>query len=153
MPFDGTCLPNSPLARLLEADRKLTAERRAAGKLRRNLAPPPEKQARRAAFARESVIVLDRLEELLGGHGKNWIRNAYADGFGSYCLVGGLERIRAIRGFGDHAGIYLRRAIAKLGGGDESIVRFNDSRSGYGEIRAVILLARKLAREVADGRA
>ena len=51
------------------------------------------------------------------------------------------------------AGIYLRRSISKISRGESSIIRFNDSRSGYGEIRAAILLARKLAREVADGQA
>ena len=52
--------------------------------------------------------------------------------------------------FGDHAGIYLRRSISKISRNENSIIRFNDSRSGYAEIRAAILLARKLAREVAD---
>jgi hypothetical protein len=154
MPFDGVFVqPGSPLAILLKADRKLTAERRAAAKLRARPEPSAEKIARRAALAREAVIVLHLLEDLLGNGGEHWMRNAYADGLGSYCLVGGLRRVRTIRGFGDHAGIYLRRSISKISRGESSIIRFNDSRSGYGEIRAAILLARKLAREVADGQA
>ena len=44
MPFDGIyVLPGSPLARLLEADRKLTAERRAAAKLREENRPACDK--------------------------------------------------------------------------------------------------------------
>jgi hypothetical protein len=147
MPYDGLwALRGSPLA---EADRKLTAERRAAKPHARSV-PSAEKLSRREMVARKSLVVLQLLEDLLGDDGQHWMRNAYADGSGSYCLVGGLRRIRAIRGFGDHAGIYLRRSISKISRNENSIIRFNDSRSGYAEIRAAILLARKLAREVAD---
>jgi hypothetical protein len=150
MPYDGLwVLPRSPLAVLLEADRKLIAERRAA-KPRARPVPSAGKLFRRKMLARKSLVVLQLLEDLLGDDGQYWMRNAYADG-GSYCLVGGLRRIRAIRGFGDHAGIYLRRSVSKISRNENSIIRFNDSRSGYAEIRAAILLARKLAREVADG--
>jgi hypothetical protein len=118
---------------------------------------PPEacaasrKTARRAALARQAVIVLGELQELLGDDGINWMRNVFTDGWGSYCLVGGLRRIRAIRGSGDNAGVYLRRAIAKVSLG-EAIIHFNDSRESFAEIRRVIFLARELAHEVANGR-
>lgn len=153
MPFDGICVrPGSPLAILLAVDSVLTAERRAAARLRRKPLTLKEAQAQRIAQARASVIVLGKLEELLGDDGQNWITNAYANGFGSYCLVGGLRHIRAVRGCGDHAGVYLRRAIARVSRG-EAIIHFNDSRTSFAEIRLVIFLARQLAREVADGRA
>jgi hypothetical protein len=150
MPYDSLwVLPGSPLAVFLEADRKLTAERRVA-KPRARAVPSAEKLSRRKVFARKSLVVLQLLEDLLGDDGQYWMRNAYTDG-GSYCLIGGLRRIRTILGFGDHAGIYLRRSVSKISRNENSIVRFNDSRSGYADIRAAILLARNLAREVADG--
>src|ERR1700722_15036782 len=46
MPFDGSAVPaRSPLAILLEADRKLTSERRAAAKLHPKPAPSAESVA------------------------------------------------------------------------------------------------------------
>ena len=86
MPFDGSAVvPRSPLAILLEADRKLTSERRAAAKLHPKPAPSAELVARRRAEARETVIVLDLLEKLFAG-GERWIQGAYEDYAGSYCL-------------------------------------------------------------------
>jgi hypothetical protein len=150
MPFDGICvLPGSPLARLLEADRKLTAERRWAAKLRAKTVLPAIKSARRVAQARESGIVLDLLGQLLHG-GHNWTQNAYHDGQGRHCLVGGLEHIRARRGWDDRAGMYLSRAIRNVCGKHQKIIDFNDSRKSYAEILAVILFARRLAQEVVD---
>jgi hypothetical protein len=74
MPFDGIfVLPGSPLARLLEADRKLTAERRWAARLREKTVLPAIKSAWRLTQARESVIVLDLLSDLLHG-GHYWVR-------------------------------------------------------------------------------
>ena len=77
MPFDGSCvLPGSPLARLLEVDRKLTSERRSATRLRQKTVLPAIKSARRVAQARKSIIVLDLLSDLLHG-GHCWVRNTY----------------------------------------------------------------------------
>ncbi len=148
MPFDGIfVLPGSPLARLLEADRKLTAERRWAARLREKTVLPAIKSARRVTQAREPVIVLDLLSDLLHG-GHYWVQNAYHDEQGRHCLVGGLEHIRACRGGGDRAGEYLSRAIRDVCGKPEKIIDFNDSRKSYAEISAVILHARKLAQQV-----
>ena len=147
MPFDGT---DSPLVRLLEADRKLTGARRAAAKLCPNHpAPSTKKLARRAARARESIIVLDLLGQLLHG-GHNWTRNTYHDGHGRHCLVGGLEHIRARRGSGDRAGVYLSQAIAIAYSDRERLTHFNDRCITYAEIRAMILFARDLAQQVVD---
>lgn len=152
MPLDGFSVPpDLAIAIWLEA-RKTTAQRQDAATLRRRPAPSAEILARRAAMARESLIALGLLEKLLGGDGKNWIQDDSTDGYGGYCLHGGLRRVRAIRQCGDHAGVYLHRAIAKVSRG-EPIIHFNDSRLSFAEIRAAITLARKLAREVADGRA
>jgi hypothetical protein len=88
MPFDGgSVLPGSPLAILLEVDRKLTSERRAAAKLHPKPTPSANLVARRRAEARETVIVLDLLEKLFAG-GEHWIQGAYEEYAGSYCLVG-----------------------------------------------------------------
>jgi hypothetical protein len=148
MPFDGICvLPGSPLARLLEADRKLTAERQRAARLREKTVLPAIKSARRVAQARESIIVLDLLCDLLHG-GHYWVQNTYHDDDGRHCLVGGLESIRGRRGRGDRAAEYLSQAIRDVCGRPEKIIDFNDSRKSYAEIRAVILRARELAQRV-----
>jgi hypothetical protein len=157
MPFDGSAvLPGSPLAILLEADRKLTSERRAAAKLHPKPAPSAESVARRRAEARETVIVLDLLEKLFAG-GAHWIQGAYEDYAGSYCLVGGLRQIRRFREPEDKAGMYLLRAIARTTGARRSLVDFNDSTNGsrrtYPDIRFVIGRAREFAQQDAQGQA
>jgi hypothetical protein len=111
VPFDGTTYPpNSALAILLEADRKLTAERRAAARLRGQPVMPAEKTARHAARASASIEVLDQLEALLAD-GRSWIQGDYWNDVGGFCLVGGIEFIRAGRREGDAAITYLSRAI------------------------------------------
>jgi hypothetical protein len=156
MPFDGSAvLPGSPLAILLEADRKPTSERRAA-KLHPKPAPSAESVARRMAEARETVIVLDLLEKLFAG-GEHWIQGAYEDFAGSYCLVGGLRQIRRFREPEDKAGAYLLRAIARTTGARRSLIDFNDGTNGsrrtYADIRFVIGRAREFAQQDADGQA
>jgi hypothetical protein len=99
--------------------------------------------------ARESIVVLDLLERGFGG-GDNWCKGQLHDGCRSHCLVGMLQRVRAVRGAGDHAGIYLSRAIKRFYSERRTIIDFNDSRSDYAEIRAVIVLARELAQRVVD---
>jgi hypothetical protein len=155
--FDGgSVLPGSPLAILLEADRKLTSERRAAAKLRPKPAPSAESVARRRAEARETVIVLDLLEKLFAG-GEHWIQGAYEDYAGSYCLVGGLRQIRRFREPEDKAGVYLLRAIARTTGARRSLIDFNDGTNGsrrtYADIRFVIGRAREFAERDAQGQA
>ena len=157
MPFDGSAvLARSPLAILLEADRKLTSERRAAAKLRPKRAPCAEAVARRRAEARETVIVLDLLEKLFAG-GVHWIQGAYEDYAGSYCLVGGLRQIRRFREPEDKADMYLLRAIARTTGARRSLIDFNDGTNGsrrtYADIRFVIGRAREFAEQDAQGQA
>jgi hypothetical protein len=157
MPFDGSSvLPGSPLAILLEADRKLTSERRAAAKLHPKPVPSAESVARRRAEARETVIVLDLLEKLFAG-GAHWIQGAYEDYAGSYCLVGGLRQIRRFREPEDKAGVYLLRAIARTTGARRSLIDFNDGKNGsrrtYVDIRLVIRRAREFAQQDAQGQA
>lgn len=157
MPLDRTCLPDSPLARLLEADRKLTTQRRAAVKASHPPESSEQKQARRVAQARESVIALDRLAELFAG-GQHWIQDDFEDGKGGYCLVGGLRHIRAGRASGDRAGVYLSRAVESSVGMRMSLIRFNDGRCSnhvnhrrFADIRRVIERARELALQDAGG--
>jgi hypothetical protein len=163
MPFDGSAvLARSPLAILLEADRKLTSERRAAAKLRPKRAPSAEAVARRRAEAHETAIVLDLLEKLFAG-GVHWIQGgvhriqgAYEDYAGSYCLVGGLRQIRRFREPEDKADMYLLRAIARTTGARRSLIDFNDGTNGsrrtYADIRFVIGRAREFV-EQAQGQA
>lgn len=142
MPFDGIGLPGSSLARFLEADRKLTEEWCSP---RKQVAPEvaAQRRARRVTQARATIVILDQLEQLFDG-GENWIRGEFENSDG-YCLVGGLRYLRKVRGRGDDAGQYLRRAIAKLTDRYCGIMDFNDSRRSYAQVRAVIVHARELA--------
>jgi hypothetical protein len=76
---------------------------------------------------------------------RSWIQGDYWND------VGGIEFIRAGRREGDAAITYLSRAILGTTASRKRVIRFNDSRHGYPEIRAVIAAARERAREVADG--
>jgi hypothetical protein len=109
---------------------------------------PAEKTARHAARASASIEVLDQLEALLAD-GRSWIQGDYWNDVGGFCLVGGIEFIRAGRREGDAAITYLSRAILGTTASRRRVIRFNDSR--HAEIRAVIAAARERAREVADG--
>jgi hypothetical protein len=157
MPFDGTLLHGSPIFGLPEAERGLppeakrsrTRERYAKAKLPAKLVPLPGMSPRRTIKALESLVVLDLLEKLLDG-GNNWCQHSYHDGRGNRCLMGGLRYIRSVRGTGDHAGVYLSKAIVRCGLGTGKIIDFNDSRSSYEEVRAVIVVARELAKSVVD---
>lgn len=135
--------PGSPLARLLEADRELTEKRRSARKPYVTPEAEAHKRARRLAQARETIVILSELEELLNG-GMNWIRGEFETSEG-YCLVGGLRHLRKQRGKGDNASHYLRRAIAKHADRYCGIMDFNDSRRDYQQVRAVIVRARDMA--------
>jgi hypothetical protein len=142
MPFDGIGLRGFTLAWFLDADSKLNSERSSA---RKQVDPEvaAQRRARRVARARATVVILDELEQLFDG-GENWIRGEFENSDG-YCLVGGLRHLRKIRGGGDDAGQYLRRAIAKLADRYCGIMDFNDSRRSYEQVHAVIVHARELA--------
>jgi hypothetical protein len=153
VPFDGTSVrPNSPLAILLEADRKLTQEHRAAALPRRRPVSREEQHRQRRAQARATIEVLDQLEVLFAD-GRNWLQRSYQDGAGRFCLIGGLRHVRAGVKTGDLAGIYLSQAIAKTVGARLTLMGFNDSyQRKFADIRFVICRARELAQQVADGR-
>jgi hypothetical protein len=142
MPFDGMYLPGSSLVRFLAADRKLTDEWCSP---RKQVAPEvaAQRRAGRVTRARATVVILDELQQLFDG-GEKWIRGEFENSDG-YCLVGGLRHLRKVRGKGDDAGQYLRRAIAKLADRYSGIMDFNDSRRSYAQVLAVIVHARELA--------
>jgi hypothetical protein len=103
------------------------------------------------AQARATIAVLDRLEELFAD-GERWIRRDFRDNAGGYCLVGGSRQIRMGAKRCDLARIYLSQAISRGIGTRVTLIDFNDgSHRKYADIRLVILLARKLAQEVAEG--
>jgi hypothetical protein len=139
MPFDA--LPDPALARLPEVRPRLRPEPM----------PPPAVLPPRVAKTRKAVVVLRELEKLFND-GENWLQNAYHDGDGNHCLVGGLECIRARRGAGDNTGVYVVHAIGRVTGKRTPIIEYNDRRmGGYAEIQAIIRLAATLAQRVVDG--
>jgi hypothetical protein len=157
MPFDGNFPTESSMAELDVKIRQLTidAERRharefyAKAKLPRKFVPLPAILPRRAMKARESIVVLDLLERFFD-YGESWCQNTFHDGRGNRCIVGALRHIRSIRGAGDHAGVYLSRAISIACAGGGTLIEFNDSCASYAEIRAAISFARTLAQQVVD---
>jgi hypothetical protein len=103
---------------------------------------------RRGELARQSVIVLDQVADLLGW-GKRWIRHELHNR-GGFCLVGALQAVRAHHAARDMAGIYLASAIAEYTGKRSTIVEFNDGRGSFDDIGRVISVARHRAQAVVD---
>jgi hypothetical protein len=157
MPFDGNIPTGSSIAELdakirqltIDSKRRCAREFYARAKLPRKFVPLPGILPRRAMKARESVIVLDLVERFFK-NGENWCQNAFSDGHGRRCLVGALRRTRYLRGTGDHAGVYLSRAISIAYAGGGTLINFNDSCENYAEICAAISFARQLAQQVVD---
>jgi hypothetical protein len=156
MPFDGCCLPGSPLAILLEADRKLTAERRASALLRKPPAPPAPTVPRRVTQGRASVIVFNRLLELFDG-GRHWIQKQDTDGCGNFCMRGGLRHLGKYRGSAyTYLAVAINEATQRCWGSlnpyvcNERIIAFNDSYN-YAQVELVIRRAREMAQADADG--
>jgi hypothetical protein len=104
--------------------------------------------ARKLMKAAHSVFVLDVLETMFN-NGEYWCQHQARNGM-QYCLSGALYSARGSHTESDHTGIYLSRAITQLCGKRMKIVDFNDGRENYAEIRAAIVLARELAKQVID---
>jgi hypothetical protein len=93
----------------------------------------------------KAVQLLDLMLEFFADDGR-WTRGCYDDGKGGHCLVGALLRL------GRQHRLPMAPAIALLQGAMPRpglpLVHFNDTRCGSSaELRAVILKARRLARD------
>lgn len=93
----------------------------------------------------KAVQLLDLMLEFFADDG-HWTRGCYDDGNGGHCLVGALLHL------GRNYGLPTRSAIALLQDAMPRpglpLVHFNDTRCGsIGELRAVILKARRLAHD------
>jgi hypothetical protein len=100
---------------------------------------------KRREQARAAIVALARLEKLFDG-GRHWIRRRETDGQGNYCLSGGLAALRPAGAKSNQAGRYLEQAIADLRRWPMSIPMYNDTCAGFPDIKAVIHLARVIAR-------
>jgi hypothetical protein len=89
----------------------------------------------------ESVDTLDHMEDFFGD-GQNWAQHVYDGKDGGKCLVAAAEYVRVSSI--DDAKHWLRMAI-KEKTGLTSIEQFNDTRSTYDEVAAVIARAKQLA--------
>jgi hypothetical protein len=97
---------------------------------------------RDAHSAAKAVDMLDLLIEFFDD-GERWIKGKLDDGAGNRCLVGALRDIRD-----GHAPtrIYLLKAMQRSPKtGWTGLISFNDRCRDFGELREVILQARKLA--------
>ena len=97
----------------------------------------------------KAVDLLDLLIEFFDD-GERWIRGKLDDGAGNRCLVGALRDLRD--GHNLHSAptrLYLLKAMQRSPtAGWTGLISFNDRCRDFGELREVILQARKLA--VAD---
>ena len=104
---------------------------------------------RDAHSAAKAVDMLDLLIEFFDD-GDRWIKGKLDDGAGNRCLVGALRDLRD--GHNLHSAptrLYLLKAMQRSPkAGWTGLISFNDRCRDFGELREVILQARKLA--VAD---
>jgi hypothetical protein len=97
----------------------------------------------------KAVDLLDLLIEFFDD-GERWIKGKIDDGAGNRCLVGALRYIRDGHNLhGALTRLYLLKAMQRSPKtGWTGLISFNDRCRDFGELREVILQARKLA--VAD---
>jgi hypothetical protein len=98
---------------------------------------------------RESGETLDLMKAHFGD-GRNWTKDMYANPTGAHCLVGAADHVRVSSL--DNAKHFLRLAIAEVAPGAASIEDFNDTRSTYAEVAAVIDRAKEIAVQKARAR-
>jgi hypothetical protein len=96
----------------------------------------------------KAVELLDLMLEFFADDG-HWTRGSYDDGKGGHCLVGALLRLGREHGLPTAPAIaLLQDAMPRPG---LPLVHFNDTRCGSaGELRSVILKARRLAHDDAE---
>ena len=101
---------------------------------------------REAHSAAKAVDVLDLLIEFFDD-GDRWIKGKLDDGAGNRCLVGALRDIRDGHNLhGAPTRVYLLKAMQRSPKtGWTGLISFNDRCRDFGELREVILQARKLA--------
>ena len=104
---------------------------------------------RDAHSAAKAVDMLDLLIEFFDD-GERWIKGKLDDGAGNRCLVGALRDIRDGHNLhGAPTRVYLLKAMQRSPKtGWTGLISFNDRCRDFGELREVILQARKLT--VAD---
>ena len=97
----------------------------------------------------EAVKLLDLMLEFFADDG-HWMRGGYDDGNGSHCLVGALLHLSRKHGLPTAPAIaLLQDAMPRPG---LPLVHFNDTCCGsVAELRSVIVRARRLARDEAEG--
>jgi hypothetical protein len=100
-----------------------------------------------------AIRLCDGLLRLFGRNGEHWIRGAYHDGRGAFCLVGAIDHLHYRYWSGrfapDGSGQYLSAAIWPRRiphYRPEHLVEYNDSCTSFEQLRAVIVKARALAR-------
>jgi hypothetical protein len=101
---------------------------------------------RDAHSAAKAVDMLDLVIEFFDD-GDRWIKGKLDDGAGNRCLVGALREIRDGHNLhGAPTRVYLLRAMQRSPKtGWTGLISFNDRCRDFGELREVILQARKLA--------
>ena len=99
------------------------------------------RQRVRGHTTRESMETLAYMGDYFQD-GVNWTQDMYQRG-NARCLVGAADHLR--ESSLDNAKYWLMRAIAEVAPGIATIEQFNDTRSTYEEVAAVIARARQLA--------
>jgi hypothetical protein len=90
----------------------------------------------------ESAATLQHMQDYFRD-GANWTQGMYENANGARCIVGAANHVRVSSI--DDAKHWLRLAIAEVAPGTARIEDFNDQRSTFAEVGAVIERARQLA--------
>ena len=90
----------------------------------------------------KAVEVLDLLLEFFAD-GALWLQREFHHPDGSRCLVSALTHVRRKHGItGDGTGFYLLEMIPQRA---SNLIEFNDTCRDFGEVRAMLTLARAMA--------
>ena len=100
------------------------------------------RQRRLELTGRESAATLEHMQDYFQD-GANWTQGMYENANGARCLVGAANHVRVSSI--DDAKHWLRLAIAEIAPGVARIEDFNDTRSTFAEVAAVIERAKQLA--------
>ncbi|MGD0107361.1 MAG: hypothetical protein ABSC06_25480 [Rhodopila sp.] len=100
------------------------------------------RQRRAQLTGPESIATLEHMEDHFQD-GANWTQHMYENASGARCLVAAANHVRVSPV--DDAKHWIRMAIGEVAPGVARIEDFNDTRSTYAEVAAVIERAKQLA--------
>jgi hypothetical protein len=105
------------------------------------------RQRRLELTGQESAATLEHMQSYFED-GANWTKEMYTNATGARCLVSAANHVKSSPV--DDAKHWIRQAIAEVAPGISRIEDFNDTRSTFADVAAVIERAKQLAAESAS---